>query len=428
MELGQTPSAVDLVPGSVAGVRAVAEEWKARSVAAARVRDDLRSVDDGGTWKGAAYEAYVERFERQRLHWRDADDGLRAGAVALFTWADALEWAQEEAARAITLWDEAERQAVAAAVAHEAYVRELRVGLGLRGAEVDVPFVDPSGPAHDAAREVLFNARMTLDVYARDCAARLEEAAGAARMPLTEEEAGEETRRRITLAAVDMAVVHPFRATMDALSVAAQTLWENPDLILEMLGGTAAVVGGGAMMGGGGALAITGVGAAPGGGLAWAGAGVAAAGFAVAGLAATRWANEAAGNAAERHAPHPDHPGRDVLGQFNGDGQRPWVDSEKIGLDQVAEQRGVDVIRDKLRAIIEGYRKPGATADQHRYYDGLYENPDGTYTAIEVKSGGARRDTAQQGFDATVSPDRPATAVLNGEKIQIVRVVLKEVP
>lgn len=427
MELGQTPSAVDLVPGSVAGVRAVAEEWKARSAAAARVRDDLRGVDDGGTWKGAAYEAYLERFQRQRLHWRDADDGLLAGAVALFTWADALEWAQEEAARAITLWDEAERQAVAAAVAHEAYVRELRVGLGLRGAEVDVPFVDPSGPAHDAAREVLFNARMTLDVYARDCAARLEEAADAARMPLTEEEAGEETRRLITLAAVEVAVIHPFRATMDALSVAAQTLWENPDIILELLGGVAAVVGGGAMMGGGGGLALTGVGAVPGGGLAWAGAGVAAAGFAAAGFAATRWANEAAGNAAERHAPHPIHGGRNVLGRYNGDGQRPWVDTEKIGLDRVVARLDVEIIRDKVRSTVEGLRRPGASVDQPRYFDGLFRNVDGTYTAVEVKGGTGTRNAAQSSFDSTVSPERPATAVLNGEKIRIVRVILETV-
>ena len=427
MELGQTQSAVDLVPGSVASVRTTAEEWKARSAAVDRVRDGLSTVDDGGTWRGDAYSAYLERFERQLLHWKDAGEWLGAGARALFTWADALEWAQDEAARAIVLWNEAEQQAAAALAAHQAHVRELRIGLGLRGAEVDVPFVDPSAAAHDEAQDVLFNARMTSDVFARECADRLDEAADAARMPLTEEEAGEEMRRTIALAAIDVAVVQPFRATWEALQVAGQTLWEHPDIILEMLGGVAMVVGGGIMFGSGGALAVTGVGTVPGGGLAWAGAGVAAAGLTAVGLAAGRWMSETAANASAR-APHPIYGGRNVRGEYNGDGQRPWVDAEKIGLDEVAEQRGVDILRRKLRATIEGYRRPGAVADQHRYFDGLYRNADGTYTAIEVKSGGASRDAAQRGFDSTVSVERPATAMLDGEKITIIKVILKEVP
>ncbi|MFF1539699.1 putative T7SS-secreted protein [Microbacterium sp. NPDC058269] len=428
MELGQTQSPTDLIPGSVSDVRATAEAWKARSAAATQVHDDLARLDDDGTWKGDAYDAYLERFDRQLLHWKDAGEGLRAGANALFTWADALEWAQEEADRAITLWNEAEQQAAAALATHRASMRELRVGQGLRHPEVDVPFVDPSGAAHDEAREVLFNARMTLEVFARDCATRLDEAAAAARMPLTDAEAGDEARRAITTVAFDVAVVRPFRATLDMLAVSAQTLWEHPDIILELLGGVALVIGGGVMMGGGGAVAVTGVGAVPGGGLAWAGAGVAAAGLAAAGHAAGRWANESASNATEGPPPHPIHGGRNALGQYNGDGQRPWVDTEKIGLDQVEERLGVDVIRDKVRAIIEGFRQPGASTDQHRYFDGLYRNADGTYTAIEVKSGGGTQNAAQRGFDSTLSVERPATAMLNGEKIQIVRVILKEVP
>ena len=157
MELGQTRSAAALIPGSPGEVRATAEAWKARGVAAARVRDQLATLDDEGTWTGEAYDAYLTRFDRQLLHWSNAGDGLREGAHALFTWADALEWAQEEAARAINLWDEAEQQAATALAAHRAYVRELRVGQGLRHPEVEVPFVDPSGAAHEQAREVLFN-------------------------------------------------------------------------------------------------------------------------------------------------------------------------------------------------------------------------------------------------------------------------------
>lgn len=221
MELGQTRSATALIPGSPGAVRQTAEGWKAHGTTAAQVHDQLATLDDEGTWTG---EAYLTRFDRQLLHWSNAGDGLREGAHALFTWADALEWAQEEAARAITLWDEAEQQAATALAAHRAYVRELRVGQGLRHPEVEVPFVDPSGPAHEQAREVLFHARATLDVFARDCAVRLDQAAEAARMPLTEAEAATAAQHAVTEAVFTLAIVQPFQATMDMLAVSAQTL------------------------------------------------------------------------------------------------------------------------------------------------------------------------------------------------------------
>ena len=429
MELGQTRSAVDLVPGSVAGVRARAEEWKARGVGADRVRVGLSGVDDDGTWKGDAYDAYLERFERQLLHWKGAGAGLLAGAVALFTWADALEWAQDEADRAIGLWEAAEQQAVTARGAHEAYVRELRVGLGLRGAEVDVPFVDPSGPAHEAAREVLFNARATLEVFARDCAERLDEAAGAAAMPLTEEEAGEEARRAVTVAAVDVTVVQPFQATMDALSAAAQTLGEHPDIILEMLGGVATVVGGGALIVGGGGVSLTGVGAVAGVPAVAEGVVVAGAGAALVGDAAGRWFQESHG-AAERVRGVDRGDGRDYAGTFaKGQQNKPWVDKEKIELDKVANDNAAELLRRKTKVDYDGSPQDG------RYYDGLMKNDDGpnTYTGVEVKSGSAidtynRPGNTQKQFDDAVRAGTPAYGKLNGEEIVITRVETRVVP
>ncbi len=429
MELGQTQSATDLVPGSVSEVRTAAEAWKARGADAVRVRDDLATLDDDGTWKGAAYDLYLERFERQLLHWKRAGEWLRAGASALFTWADALQWAQDEADRAITLWNDAEQQAAAALIAHRSHVRELRVGQGLRHPDADVPFVDPSGPAHDEAREVLLNARMTLEVFARDCATRLDEAADGARVPLTDAESATQTQHGMTEAIFALAVVQPFQATMDMLAISAQTLWEHPDIILELLDGAATFLGGAAVAAGGGGLTATGVGALAGApALAAAGVGVAGIGAGLMGDAAGRWLNESARLGAEGPPPHPVHGGRNVLGHYNGDGQRPWLDAEKIGLDQVAADTGKDVFRDKVRATIDGYHhNPQATSDQIRYYDGYFENADGTYTGIEVKSGTGSRDAAQRGFDGTVSPERPATAILNGERIQITRVILETV-
>lgn len=430
MELGQTQSATDLVPGSVSDVRATAEEWKARGAEATRVRDGLAKVDDDGTWRGAAYEAYLDRFARQLLHWERAGEWLRSGAGALFTWADALQWAQDEADRAITLWNEAEQQAAAALTAHRTRVRELRVGQGLRHPEADVPFVDPSGPAHDEAREVLFNARATLEVYARDCAIRLDEAAEAARTPLTDAEAATQAQHAMTEAIVDVAVVQPFQATMHMLAVSAQTLWEHPDIILELLGGAATFLGGAAVAAGGGAITVTGVGALAGSpALVAAGVGVAGVGAGLIGDAAGRWLTEShATGVRVRGLDRGD--GRDYAGTFaNGQNNKPWVDSEKIGLDKYAKENNADVIRIKVKADYDGSPQNG------RYYDGLEKNGDGpnTYTAIEVKSGSAfdaysRPGNTQRQFDDVVNGGTPARGVLEGEEILITKVETVVVP
>ena len=428
MELGQTRSAAALIPGSPGEVRQTAEGWKAHGVAAARVHDQLASLDDEGTWTGEAYDAYLTRFDRQLLHWSNAGDGLREGAHALFTWADALEWAQEEAARAITLWDEAEQQAATALAAHRAYVRELRVGQGLRHPEVEVPFVDPSGPAHEQAREVLFNARATLDVFARDCAVRLDQAAEAARMPLTEAEAATAAQHAVTEAVFTLAVVQPFQATMDMLAVSAQTLWEHPDIILELLGGAATFIGGAALAVGGGGLTVTGVGAIAGApAVAAAGVGVAGVGAGLIGDAAGRWFRETDRTADARKGVDRGD-GRDYEGKYsNGQETQPWVDKEKIGLDKFAAEEQVEVIRTKAKVGYDGAPQDG------RYYDGLVRNPDGTFTAIEIKSGGAydayfRPGSTQRQFDAQVNDGAVARGQLNGESIEISRVIVRREP
>lgn len=115
--------------------------------------------------------------------------------------------------------------------------------------------------------------------------------------------------------------------------------------------------------------------------------------------------------------------GRDERGRFVGDGNRPWVDREKVGLDNVADREGVTIIRDQVAS-----RHPD-TGDQIRYYDGLFENADGTYTGVEVKSGTASRNPAQRLFDGAVSVDRPAFVdIPNVGPRTITNVILERVP
>ncbi|MFT3798347.1 hypothetical protein [Microbacterium sp.] len=120
--------------------------------------------------------------------------------------------------------------------------------------------------------------------------------------------------------------------------------------------------------------------------------------------------------------------GRDDFGKFVSGDNRQWVDKEKIGLDNVARTHRGELHRVHVRAVIEGRRLDGASADQGRYYDGLIRNADGTYTGIEVKSGTATRNAAQRGFDDAVSVETPAIAMLDEKPIRIVRVILETVP
>lgn len=418
-ELGQTHDAVDLVPGSVSSIRAAAEEWKSRAHGAESVRTDLSKLDDDGSWKGRAYDRYLARYDRQLLHWQHTGEQLTAGAHALYSYADALEWAQHEADRAITMWDEAEAQGVAAMAAHQEQVRRLRAGQGLRNLTLDVPFHDPSRPAHQAAQDVLFHARMTLDVFARDCATALDAAAAAARMPLTQPERQSAVRSMATRLFVDTVAVRPFQSLIDFLSTAARTLSQHPDILLELLGGAALVVGGAAVTVGGGGVSVTGAGALAGIPTAAQGAGLVAAGGGMVGHATGRWYNEA-----ERNHGIDRGDGRDERGHWaKGQEIKPWEDKERIGLGNVARARRVKVIRDKIRANFDGSPQEGG-----RYYDGLFKNPDGTYSAVEVKSGSAvprynSPSSVQRQFDEAVNAGTPAHATLNGERITITKIV-----
>ncbi|MGN8026865.1 putative T7SS-secreted protein [Microbacterium sp. 22242] len=425
LELGQTRDPRDLIPESVSNLRWAAGDWRLRANDALTIRGLLAKLDDEGAWKGQAYDLYLARFERQLLHWQHTADQLTAGADAVSAYVDAAEWAQKQADQAITMWDDAEAQGAAALVAHSDYVRAVKARQGMRQVGADVPFQDPSGPAHQAAQELLYDARATLDVYARECITALDAATAAAAMPLTAAEAQDALNTKMSQVFVDVAVVKPFESFLGFLTAASKTLWEHPDILLELLGGAATVVGGAALGIGGGGLTITGAGALAGvPALAGAGA-LIGAGGAMIGDAAGRWFREAP----EEHGiDRGDR--RDTGGHFakGGEGKPPWEVKEKQGLDQYSEENGgAKVIDDQVIARIADGPQNG------RRYDGLVDNGDGTYTAVEVKSGSAfdkynASSNTQRQFDEMVNNGTPAHARLDGKEIVIREVVVVKVP
>lgn len=118
-------------------------------------------------------------------------------------------------------------------------------------------------------------------------------------------------------------------------------------------------------------------------------------------------------------APHPKYPDRNADGTYRGG------DAPNGG--KVAEQRRLDELEKTLGPIERRQVRSQVPGSDHgRFYDGLVRNPDGTYTAIEVKSGNARLTPQQRDFDRLVSSDNPARATLDGKEIMITRVHLSD--
>jgi hypothetical protein len=112
--------------------------------------------------------------------------------------------------------------------------------------------------------------------------------------------------------------------------------------------------------------------------------------------------------------------GRDALGRFTGAGGY-GADAEAQGLADYELATGQTVISDQVRATL-------SDGGAGRYYDGLVQNADGTYTGIEVKSGSASLSASQRAFDNAVNGGAVARATLNGQPIEITSTELVRVP
>lgn len=121
--------------------------------------------------------------------------------------------------------------------------------------------------------------------------------------------------------------------------------------------------------------------------------------------------------------PHATDPNRSVDGTYgpgnSGDGKA----AEKAALDDREAKTHIPIIRDQVKATHPDVIDPITKKPQGRLYDGLEPtgNPD-EYIGIEAKTHPGAHQTRQDRFDAAVSPERPATATLNGRQIKIVDV------
>lgn len=417
--LGSTHDADILIPGSSENLRWGAGEWRKQADAASTLYTALDALDSAATWRGQAYERYLTRFQEQLRYWQHTSEQLGRAAGAMEAFAGALDWAKDEASRAIDMWDAAEAATIAAKADHDQYVREQRVGMGMRGAALDLPFVNPHSQMYLDAQQILDEARYILEVVGAQSAQTLRDATAVAPLLTDAQRAGAAQWAIAQVIGTVMlnAAVDTSTQIVNAAGISLKVLAENPDILLELIGGIGTVIGGGAIIVGGVSVTATGAGAVAGVPATVAGAGVIGAGGVLVSDATGRWMNEVAKEKV-RGVDRGD--GRDDYGHFVGSDNRPWTDKERLLLDQLGEKRNIDIIRDKVAAVVENVMNKSGDAQQIRYYDGLEKLPDGTYRAYEVKTGGAGPDPYQMNVDGKIMNDgEQGTAILDGKEIKI---------
>ena len=99
-ELGSTGDPKALIPGGPARVQQTVEGFIRYGDALVMAGEGLKSIDSGG-WTGVAGDAFHECFDGEPDRWIGCGQAFLDAAGALAGHAEALSWAQGQAAEAI---------------------------------------------------------------------------------------------------------------------------------------------------------------------------------------------------------------------------------------------------------------------------------------------------------------------------------------
>jgi hypothetical protein len=169
-ELGETDDPKALIPGDRGAIDACTKSMTMYGHLLAEAGRGLARIDGIDGWRGEAADEFHAVFHGHPGKWTEAGDAFHAAATALEKYAPVLSWAQDEAAKAIDLWNRAAVASAATRARHEeAQAAAAKAPLGS-----PIPpasdFVDPGEAQRDVARRTLESARSRLDT-AGDAAA-----------------------------------------------------------------------------------------------------------------------------------------------------------------------------------------------------------------------------------------------------------------
>jgi len=109
--LGETSDPLALIPGNAGSIAQVAGKMYGYSAVLAEAGTGLKRIDTADGWKGAAGDAFRQRFHGEPEQWLTAAACFRDAAGALDRYILTLVWAQQQAGTAIQLWNQGHKDA-----------------------------------------------------------------------------------------------------------------------------------------------------------------------------------------------------------------------------------------------------------------------------------------------------------------------------
>jgi len=164
-ELGSTSDPRVLVPGDQGAL--VRSVWSLRELgdSLSSAGRGLSRLDTDDGWRGAAADAFRERYSAEPPRWREAGECFHHAADAVDRYLDALQRGQRQAAEAVESWNRGQTVTAAATAEFERTVRQVnselasRAVAGVATAAPALTFVDPGEEHRARARSELERAR-----------------------------------------------------------------------------------------------------------------------------------------------------------------------------------------------------------------------------------------------------------------------------
>ncbi|MGX1886919.1 putative T7SS-secreted protein [Streptomyces sp. NPDC055287] len=238
-QLGETDDPKELIHGSAPAIEARASHLADFSKAFETVGQGLRGLDSGA-WQGKAGDMFREKFGMQPPAWLKAADSCEEAGKALKAYADAVSWAQGQAAAAIEAYKSAQQASQSAAKAHDEQVaqynqaatqyNEVAATGGDPGPKPTQPgaFQDPGEAGRREAQEIITEARRQRTEAAREAYLRVKQALEQApQKPGLTDRLGAEAKDSVLSASMNLShVVGGFAKGAGDMVVLARTL--NP--------------------------------------------------------------------------------------------------------------------------------------------------------------------------------------------------------
>ncbi|MFD3678926.1 putative T7SS-secreted protein [Streptomyces sp. NPDC058613] len=158
-QLGQTEEANELIHGNPARIASTVSHLRDFQAAFDLVGDGMKQLD-ASNWRGAAANAFREKFATLPTDWLRAADAFEDAAKTLDAYSKAITTAQGKAKEAVALYKEGDSDSKTAA---DAYNRKVHAYNAARTGPSPLPdpgeFTDPGQSKRAHAREILTDAR-----------------------------------------------------------------------------------------------------------------------------------------------------------------------------------------------------------------------------------------------------------------------------